>query len=298
MESAATDAQLGMQPELTKQRSLLGDAVRRFSRNKLAMAGLVVVVVLVFFAVFADFLAPAPYDKAVLSEARQFPSARHWLGTDEVGRDQLSRVIYGARTSLTVAFAVTMIAIVIGVPLGAAAGLLGGKVDFAVTRVIEIMTAFPGLLFALLIMSVLGAGLPNVVLALAVVSWIGLCRLTRAQLMALREKDYVLASRSVGANNLYIIRRHLLPNALPALIIMVTLGIPAVIFAEAGLSFLGVGINDPLPSWGKMVGASSAYIRVYWHLALFPTFMIAITTLGFTFVGDGLRDALDPKMTR
>lgn len=259
------------------------------------MVGLVVVILLVFIAIFADFLAPTPYDKSVLSEALQFPSAQHWLGTDAVGRDQLSRIIYGARTSLVVAFSVSTIAILIGVSLGAAAGLLGGRVDFAVTRLIEVMTAFPSLLFALLILSIFGAGLVNVIFALAIVSWIGLTRLTRAQLFALREKDYVLASRSIGAGNLYIIRRHLLPNALPALIVMVTLSIPIIIFAEAGLSFLGLGINDPLPSWGKMVGTSSAYIRVYWHLALFPTLMIAITTLGFTFVGDGLRDALDPK---
>ena len=278
-----------------KHRTLYGDAARRFSRNKLAMAGLIIVLLLIFIAIFADFLAPTPYDKSVLSEARQFPSAQHWLGTDAVGRDQLSRIIYGARTSLAVAFSVMFIAILIGVPMGAAAGLIGGKVDFVVTRIIEIMTAFPGLLFALFIMSILGAGFTNIILAIALVSWIGLARLTRAQMLSLREKDYVLASRSIGGGNFHIIRKHLLPNAVPPLIIMVTLGIPTVIFAEAGLSFLGLGINDPLPSWGKMVGTSSAYIRLYWHLALFPTLMIAITTLGFTFVGDGLRDALDPR---
>ncbi len=284
--------------KIPKHRSLLEDAARRFARNKLAVAGLIVVLLLIFVAIFADFLAPTRYDKSVLSETLQFPSSQHWLGTDAVGRDQLSRVIYGARTSLVVAFAVMLFAVVIGVSLGAAAGLLGGKTDFVVTRIIEIMTAFPSLLFALLILSVFGSGLVNVIVALSVVSWIGLTRLTRAQLFSLREKDYVFASRAIGAGNLYIIRRHLLPNALPALIVMVTLGIPVVIFAEASLSFLGLGINDPLPSWGKMVGTSAAYIRVYWHLALFPTMMIAITTLGFTFLGDGLRDALDPKMLK
>lgn len=298
MEAAVSETRSDAQLSITRQRSLLRDATRRFAQNKLAMAGLVVALLLIFTALFADLLAPYPYDKAVLTEARQFPSLSHPLGTDAVGRDQLSRIIYGARTSLIVAFAVQAFAIAIGVPLGAAAGLLGGRVDFIVTRLIEIMTAFPGLLFALFIMSILGTGLFNVILALSVVSWIGLCRLTRAQLLALREKDYVLAARAIGASNLHIVRRHLLPNALPPLIIMVTLGIPVAIFAEAGLSFLGVGINDPLPSWGKMVGTSSAYIRVYWHLALFPTLMIAITTLSFTFVGDGLRDALDPTMIR
>ncbi len=298
MEPIDPENRPGEHLQIRKQRSLLSDAIHRFSRNKLAMAGLVVVILLVLTAIFADVLAPTRYDKSVLSEARQFPSAQHWLGTDAVGRDQLSRIIYGARTSLTVAFSVMFIAVIIGVPMGAAAGLMGGKVDFVVTRLIEIMTAFPGLLFALFIMSILGAGMSNIILALALVSWIGLARLTRAQLFALREKDYILASRSIGGSNFHIIRRHLLPNAIPALIIMVTLGIPTVIFAEAGLSFLGLGINDPLPSWGKMVGTSSAYIRLYWHLALFPTLMIATTTLGFTFVGDGLRDALDPTMLK
>ncbi len=281
----------------SRHRTLWQDAARRFSRNKLAMGGLVVSLLLIFTAIFADFLAPTPYDKAVLAEARQFPSAQHWAGTDAVGRDYLSRLIYGARTSLVVGFSVMIIACIIGIPLGAAAGFFGGKVDFVVLRMIEVMTAFPGLLFALLIMSILGAGLFNVILAISIATWLESCRLTRAQLLSLREKEYVLAARAVGARDLHIARRHLLPNAVSPLIIMFAVGIPVAIFAEAGLSFLGLGINDPLPSWGKMVGTSSAYLRVYWHLALFPTFMIVITTLAFTFVGDGLRDALDPKMT-
>ncbi len=277
-----------------RYRTLWRDAARRFFKNKLAVAGLVVVIALIVMAVGADVIAPYPYDRAVLSEARQFPSLRHWLGTDAVGRDFLSRIIYGARVSLIVGFLVQAVALAIGVPLGAIAGWRGGTADFLVTRLIEVMTAFPGILFALFIMSVLGTGLFNMILAISVTSWIGSCRLTRAQLMALREKEYVTAARAIGATDRHIIVRHLLPNALPPLVIMVTLGIPAAIFAEAGLSFLGVGINDPLPSWGKMVGSAQAYIRVYWHLALFPTIMIALTTLSFTFVGDGLRDALDP----
>lgn len=279
-----------------RHRSLWRDALSRFLRNKLAFGGLIVVLILIFVALFANFLAPTPYDKAVLSEARQFPSFQHWLGTDAIGRDYLSRIIYGARISLIVGFTVQAIAFLIGTTLGAVAGWRGGAADFIVTRIIEIMTAFPGLLFMLLIMTILGTGLFNVIFAISVTSWVQVCRLTRAQLMSLREKEYIEAARSLGARDWHIITRHLLPNALPSLIIMLTLGIPTAIFAEAGLSFLGVGINDPLPSWGKMVGTSSAYIRVYWHLALFPTLMIAITTLSFTFVGDGLRDALDPML--
>jgi oligopeptide transport system permease protein len=279
-----------------RYRSLWGDAFSRFVRNRLALGGLVVVLLLVFMAVFADLIAPTRYDKAVLAEARQFPSAQHLLGTDAVGRDYLSRIIYGARVSLTVGLLVQGLAFAVGMPLGAVAGWRGGTMDFVVTRVIEIMTAFPGLLFTLLVMTILGTGLFNVIFAISITAWVEVCRLTRAQFISLREQGYVEAARGVGAPESYIIFRHILPNSLPPLIIMLTLGIPAAIFAEAGLSFLGVGINDPLPSWGKMVGTSSAYIRVYWHLALFPTFMIALTTLSFTFVGDGLRDALDPSM--
>lgn len=278
-------------------RTLWQDTRRRFLRNRLATAGLCVVGLFIVFAVFADVLAPAPYDRSVLSETLQFPSARHWLGTDQVGRDMLSRMIYGARTSLLVGFMVQAIAFGIGLPLGAAAGLRpGGWADFVVIRLVEVMTAFPSFLFALFILSVIGGGLPNVIFAISVTSWIDVTRLTRAQLLSLRERDFVQAARALGANDRHIVLHHLLPNALPPLIVMLALGIPSAIFAEAGLSFLGLGINDPIPSWGKMVGDSMGYIRVYWHVGFFPTLMIALAMLSFNFVGDGLRDALDPMM--
>jgi oligopeptide transport system permease protein len=279
-----------------RERTLWSDAVRRFSRNWLAMAGLIVVAIFIIMAVFAPILAPTAYDYSVLSETLQFPSARHWLGTDAVGRDFLSRMIYGSRTSLLVAFSVQLMAFGIGMPLGALAGLRGGKVDFVIMRLVEVMTAFPGVLFAIFILSILGGGLSNVILAIGVTSWIEVCRLTRAQLISLREREFVAASRACGATDLHIVLRHLLPMALPTLVIMLALGIPTAIFAEAGLSFLGLGINDPLPSWGKMVGDSSGYIRVYWYLGLYPTLAIALAVLGFNFVGDGMRDALDPTM--
>jgi oligopeptide transport system permease protein len=277
-----------------RPRTLWSDALRRFARNRLAMIGLIIVAVFVIMALFAPLLAPTRYDYTVLSEATQFPSARHLLGTDAVGHDFLSRIIYGSRTSLFVAFVVQLIAFGIGVPLGALAGLRGGKVDFAITRLVEVMTAFPGLMFAIFIMSILGNGLLNVILAIGVSSWVEVCRLTRAQFIALRDREFVVASRSTGAGDRYIILRHLLPNALPTLVIMLALAIPSAIFAEAGLSFLGLGINEPLPSWGKMVGDSAGYIRVYWYLGLYPTLAIALAMLGFNFMGDGLRDALDP----
>lgn len=289
-------APVSLPGQALQHRSLQSDAVRRFLRNRLAMLGLAIVLLFSGFALFAEVLAPTAYDHSVLSEVLQPPSSRHWFGTDQVGRDFLSRIIYGARTSLVVGFSVQAIAFAIGLPLGALAGLRGGWIDFFVMRAVEVMTAFPSFLFAIFILSVIGTGVPNVILAIGITSWIDVCRLTRGQFLSLREREFVVAARSYGAGDWRIIVRHLLPQALPALIIMLALGIPNAIFTEAGLSFLGLGINDPIPSWGKMVGESIGYIRVYLHLGLFPTFMIALAMLSFNFVGDGLRDALDPTM--
>ncbi len=283
---------------MRKPRTLWSDALRRFVHNRLAMFGLVLVIFFIFLAIFADLLAPYRYDEADFSKVLQFPfvDPQHPLGNDEVGRDFLSRLIYGARTSLTVGLSVQLIAFSIGIPLGAVAGYRGGAIDFVVTRIIDVMTAFPGLLFAIFLITVWGGGLEKVILVLGMTSWIGVTRLTRAQFLTLREKEFVGAARALGATEQRIIFRHILPNALTPLLVALSFGIPAAIFAEASLSFLGIGVNDPLPSWGKMVGVSSAYIRVYWHVGLFPTILIALTMLGFSFVGDGVRDALDPLL--
>ena len=285
--------------------NLWRDAARRFFRNKIAVGALGVMAVLILVAIFADVLAPAPYGFSVLAEANQFPNAKHLLGTDTVGRDLLSRLIYGARVSLIVGFSVQAIALLIGVPLGTLAGMFGGWVDYVIMRWVEVLTAIPIWLFALFLISVWrssdtapGSGLLNVIVAIGVIGWVDICRLTRAQLLALREKEFVMGAYSIGATRLHVALHHLLPNALTPLIVSVTLGVPTAIFTEAGLSFLGFGINDPLPSWGKMVADSSSYIRVYWHLGLFPTLLIAITMLTFSFVGDGLRDALDPRLNK
>ena len=281
-----------------RQRTLWGDAVRRFFRNILAVLGLIIVLFFLFLAIFADLIAPYPYDKMHLDKTLRFPftDPEFLLGTDEIGRDYLSRLIYGARTSMTVGLSVQAIAFIIGVPLGAIAGLRGGMADFAVMRLVDIMTAFPGLLLAIMLVAVWGGGMWKVIAILGFTSWVGITRITRAQLLSLREKEYVEAARCVGANGVRIVVRHLLPNALTPLLVALSFGIPGAIFGEAGLSFMGIGINDPVASWGKMVGISSAYVRVYWHLAFFPTVLIALTMLGFSFVGDGLRDALDPRL--
>ena len=264
-----------------RARSNLQMAARRFVRQRLALVGLGITAILLLIAIFAPLLAPESYDYADLASANEFPSSAHWFGTDTIGHDYLSRIIYGIRTSMLVGFLAVFLACCIGVPLGLIAGLYGGAVDFLIMRVVDVMTAFPGILFAIFLIGLTG--------------WVTMCRLMRAQLLTLREQEYVTAARSIGASEFAIAVRHLLPNALAPLIIVITLAIPSAIFTEAGLSFLGIGINEPTPSLGKMVAASADYIRVFWHLGLFPTVAIALAMLGFTFVGDGLRDALDAR---
>jgi oligopeptide transport system permease protein len=294
-----------------EERGIYRDAVRRFFRNRLAMLGFVLVVFLLTLAIFADdailalllgrepqpLIARTPYDKIFFGPVGAFPGSDYWMGTDLNGRDLFSRVVHGARISLTIAMLAQLIAAGIGMPLGAVAGWKGGRADFLIMRVVDVMSALPTLLFAYLIMARLGAGFWNVMLAIGITTWIGVCRLTRAQFLTLREKDFVEASIMIGASTWRIIRYHLLPNALAPIIVALTLGIPMAIFAEASLSFLGVGINPPMPSWGQMIGRDGiTNMTYYWHLAFFPALMIAITMLGFTLMGDGLRDALDPQM--
>ncbi len=275
--------------------SALYYAARRFRRQRLAVVGLVLVIFLVIFGFGAPLLAPTHYAQASLMDANTFPSREFPMGTDTIGHDFLTRVMYGTRTSLLVGFAAVGVACAIGIPLGLAAGLRGGWTDFWVMRLIEVMTAFPGLLFAIFLMTVLGSGVGNIIIVIGLTSWLTLARLMRAQLLTLREQEFVLAARSMGATDWSIAMRHLLPNAVAPVIVAITLAIPTAIFAEAGLSYLGIGINEPTPSLGKMVADSAPYVRVYWHLGLFPTAAIAIIMLSFSFVGDGLRDALDPR---
>ncbi|MBZ0295126.1 MAG: ABC transporter permease [Anaerolineae bacterium] len=280
-----------------KRRSLWGDAVRRFRRNRLAMIGLVIVIFLLFLATFADVLAPYPFDRVFFTirhPVLPFTNPDHPLGTDTSGRDYLTRLIFGARTSLLIGLTAPVIAFAIGVPLGALAGYKGGLWDFVIQRIIEIGTGIPGLIFALLLLSVAGTGVLNVIIVLSITSWIGAARIARGQFLANREHEFVTAARAMGATDRQIITNHIFPNAFSPLLIAFSLAIPTYIFAEAGLSFLGLGITEPTASWGKMVGGSvGTTIRVYWHLALLPTLMIALTMLGFSFVGDGLQEALD-----
>jgi oligopeptide transport system permease protein len=288
-----------------KSRTNFQLARQRFFRQRLAVFGLIVVIVFLLCAIFAPLIAPTGYAAASLMNANEFPSSEFPFGTDTIGHDMLSRVIFGIRTSVIVAFSAVGLACLIGIPIGIAAGLKGGWVDFVVLRIVEIMTALPGILFAIFLMAVISSGafdrylvggqVFKVALVIGITSWVPLCRLMRAQILQLREQEYVTAARSIGASETRVAVTHLLPNAIPPMIVAITLGIPAAIFAEAGLSFLGIGINEPVPSLGKMVADSRQYIQLYWHLGLFPSAAIALAVLGFAFLGDGLRDALDPR---
>ncbi|MYD08918.1 MAG: ABC transporter permease [Chloroflexi bacterium] len=287
------------QAERLEQRSLLRDALRRFLRNKLAMLGAIMLALLVLASVFADLVAPYGLNEVDFSivRMRPFEDPEHILGGDGVGRDFLTRLIYGARTSLFVGLFVPLISFGFAVPLGAVAGYRGGLWDFGILRVIEIATAIPPLLFAMFLISITGAGLGNVIFVLAVTSWIEPARIARAQFLKFREAEFVLAARALGASESKIITLHILRNSLTPLLVSFTFAVPLAIFAEAGLSFLGIGITEPTASWGKMVGGSvkSSTVIVDYHLALFPTILVALTMLSFSFVGDGLQEALDPS---
>lgn len=276
--------------------SLWRDAWRRLLRNRLAVVGGVTVLLLCFVAIFANFLAPQSYTKANFGNIYEFPSREFPLGTDQLGRDVLSRMIYGARVSMLVGLGSQVIVLLIGVPLGALAGFVGGRTDILMTRFIDVMYAFPRLLFVILVMSMLGAGLVNIFIALGLTGWVGIARQTRAQVLTLKEKEFVEGARALGARGWRVLTRHVLPSALTPIVVSITFGIPEAIFTEAALSFIGVGINPPTPSWGQMVGENQQFLRSYWYLCVFPSIAIAVTMLSFTFFGDGVRDALDPKM--
>ena len=282
--------------EDTRTSSLWRDAWRRLIRNKLAAAGGLTVILLCLVAIFADFIAPQSYTKANFGRIYEFPSRDFPLGTDQLGRDVLSRMIYGARVSMLVGLGAQVIVVLIGVPIGLVSGFVGGRVDLFLTRFVDVMYAFPRLLFVILVMSMLGAGLTNIFIAIGFTGWVGIARQTRAQVLSIKEKEFVEGARALGAGFGRLLTRHVLPNALTPIIVAVTFGIPQAIFTEAALSFIGVGINPPTPSWGQMVGEGQQYLRTYWHLCVFPSIAIAVTMLSFTFLGDGVRDALDPKL--
>lgn len=281
-----------------KQTSLWGDAWRRLVRNKLAVLGMVVVVTFVIVAIFAPLIAP--YQEAEVVDPRlvRFHPSWSWpMGLDQNGRDIFSRTVWGARVSLFVGVVAYMIVLMIAIPVGSIAGYFGGWVDNVIMRGVDVVFTIPQVLLVLMFVNWRGPGVVNIFLAIGVIGWVTEARLIRGQFLTLREQDYIKASRVAGANPLYIIGRHLLPNSLTPIIVAATFGVPAAIFTEAAVSFAGVGIRPPQASWGQMVGIASQpqYIRTDPHMLLFPVLAIGLTMLGFTFLGDGLRDALDPK---
>ena len=293
-------------------------AWRRLARNRAALCALVLITALTLLALLADVLAPYPFAYQDTSIARQGPSTAHWLGTDELGRDMLSRLMHGARISLAVGIVAQALILIIGVPVGAAAGYFGRWVDALLSRFIDVMYSFPDLLLIIVVMSSLRAmlksesggvvallagldsafgGLLGVFLSLALISWLTVARLVRGQVLSLKEKEFVEAARAAGAPSGRILLRHLLPNTLAVVVVAATFGIPRAIVIEAALSFIGLGVQPPATSWGAMIlsGANAGRAGVP-HMILGPAVALASTVLAFNFLGDGLRDALDPRM--
>jgi ABC-type dipeptide/oligopeptide/nickel transport system permease subunit len=257
------------------------------------------VVLISLLAIFASFIAPYPYAKPdFVAINAPLGTSGHILGTDELGRDFRSRMIFGAQVSILIGIGSQIIVFFIGVPIGALAGFMAGKTDTILMRFVDVAYAFPQLLFVILIMSWRGPGLTNIFVAIGVTGWVTLARLTRAEFLTMRERDYVLAARAAGTGSWRLVTRHMLPNALTPIIVALTFGVPQAIFTEASLSFIGVGVSPPRPSWGQMVGQYFTYLQAHWYLAVLPAIAIAIVMLAFTFFGDGLRDALDPRMQR
>jgi peptide/nickel transport system permease protein len=258
-------------------------------------SGLILTVAIVFVALAAPLLAP--YDPNLQDTSRRLeaPSKQHLLGLDDLGRDVLSRIIWGARISLMVGFSVVIIASLIGVTLGAISGYFGGIIDTLIMRLTDILLAFPGILLAIALVAVLGPKLQNVILALATIGWVGYARLVRGQVLKVREMEYVTAAKALGAKSPRVIIRHVLPNVINPVIVMATLGLAGAILSEAALSFLGLGVQPPTPSWGAMLTAGRRYLGLANHLAIFPGAAIMAAVMGLNFLGDGLIDALDPK---
>ena len=272
------------------------DSFKRLKKNKMAMFCAVVVVLLIVIAIFAPLLAPYDPNAQDYANILKAPSKAHLLGTDEYGRDILSRIIYGTRVSLSVGLLAQVLATVIGVTLGALAAYYGGWVDTLISRVMEIFAAFPDLIFAMGIMFVIGPGIKNIFIALGLLTWVRTARMVRGQILQLKEKEYVEAAKASGATAFHTITKHLIPNCISTVIVLVTLGIPNAIMYEASLSFLGLGIQPPTASWGSMISFAQPYISYLPTYSIFPGIAIMITVIAFNIFGDGLRDALDPKM--
>jgi len=274
------------------------DAWMRLQKNKMAMAGLYIVVFVILIAAIGPVLSHASYSDQDLSQANQSPSIEHWFGTDNLGRDLFIRVLYGARISMSIGIVASFLNFTVGVLYGGIAGFSGGKVDRYMMNIVDVLYSIPVLLYVILLMVVLKPGLTNIFIALGISYWLQMARIVRGQILGLKEQEYVLAVRTIGASNWRILLRHLIPNTMGPIIITMTLAIPTAIFTEAFLSFIGLGVSAPMASWGVLASEGITSLRSYPFQLFFPAMAISVTMLAFNFLGDGLRDALDPRMRR
>ena len=285
-----------MKQEKEKHYSFIGETFTRLMKNKLAVFGLIVLAALVIIAIFADQIAPYSYDEMDLLNAFQSPCKGHIFGTDEFGRDIFSRVVYGSRISLRVGFIAVGISVVAGGLLGGIAGYYGGKMDNFIMRAMDVIMSIPATLLAISIAASLGPGLTNLMIATGIASVPTYARIVRASVLGIKGQEFVEAAKAVGTRDLSILRKHILPNCLAPVIVQATLGVAFAILTAAGLSFIGLGIEPPTPEWGAMLSNAREYIRDYSYMTLFPGLAIAVTIFSLNVLGDGLRDALDPKL--
>jgi len=281
-----------------KSVSYWSDAWRRFRRDPLAMIGLVVIAVIAIFAVFGPLFSPYTYDGQNIQNQNQGPSGAHWFGTDKFGRDIFVRVLFGARISLTIGVVAAAVNFVIGILYGGISGYFGGMVDMVMMRIVDMLIGVPSLLYIILIMMFLGNSVKSILIALCLTYWIGTARMVRSQVLTLKYQEYALAAKAIGASDLRILTWHLLPNSMGPIIVTVTFLIPSAIFSEAFLSFLGIGIQVPMASWGTLANDAIPTIFSYPYQMLFPALAISVTMFALNFIGDGLRDALDPRLRK
>lgn len=272
------------------------DAWRRLKQNKVAMISMFVLIAIVLLCIFAPMIYPHPYDEQNIEFTNQTPTANHWFGLDDLGRDIFARVWIGGRVSLTIGIVGAVVSLLIGVIYGGISGYFGGMVDDIMMRIVEILVGIPYMIVVIIVSLVLGKGMTSLIIALCITSWTGLARLVRGQVLNLKESEYVLAAQALGTTPMKIILNHLLPNTLSVIIINTTFSIPSFIFSEAFLSFIGMGIQPPNTSWGAMAALGQQQMSYYPHELLFPALAISITMLAFNLLGDGLRDAFDPKL--
>lgn len=278
--------------------SLTRDALIRLAKNKMAMFGLVILVFMILIALLTPWIAPYSYEGQNLALGATAPSAEHWLGTDVLGRDQLTRIMYGSRISLTVGFIATSVALLIGVLWGTIAGFIGGRVDAIMMRTVDVMYAMPFTIFIILLTVIFGSSMLLLFLAIGAVEWLTMARIVRGQVLSIKRQEFVEAAVSMGLSRRQIIFRHLIPNVLGPIIVYTTLTIPSVILLESFLSFLGLGIQPPQSSWGSLISNGVDTMEEYSWLLFYPALTLSITLFSLNFLGDGLRDALDPRASR